>query len=205
MKALLALFAVTLVATAADLDKATNRPALTIDAKFSLFDLKNYIFIYSNNIPGSDPTNDVVVFDPPAKPGDPPTLLTCVWLVATRGTNGRIESITAHERVKIDQGDRRARGALAVYTATNEQMVLTGPFDPADTNSPPWPALFSPQGNLYGEEIVYDRLRDQLIMPKGVKTIIPQSTLSSTNRDKTNKAVLNDKLFAPKPKPSTPH
>ena len=200
MKAFIALFAAALIATAADADQSTNRPALTIKANFSVFDLKNYVFIYSNNVPGSDPTNDVVVFDPPAKPGDPPTILTCVWLVATRGTNGKIDTITAHERVRIDHGDRRARAGLGVYTATNEQIVLTGAFDPSDTNG--LPALLSPQGNLYGPKIVYDRMSDRLLMPEGVTTVIPPSALSSTNRDKTNKLLFNDKLFSPKPKPS---
>lgn len=205
MKAFIALLSVAFATAAADTNGTTNRLALTIDAKFSRFDLKNNIFLYSNNVPVFDPSNNVTVFDPPAKPGDPPTTLSCVWLIAKRGTNGKIDTIIAHERVKIDQGDRRARGGLAVYTATNEQMVLTLPFDPSDTNSPPWPALFTPQGNLFGEEIIYDRLNDQLVMPKGVKTIIPQSTLSNTNRDKTNKSVLNDKLFAPKPQSPSPN
>jgi len=200
MKALMVLLATALAAAAAGTNESTNRPALTINAKYSRFDLKNYVFLYSNVT--SFATNDVTVFDPPAKPGDPPTIMTCVWLTATRGAGGKIENITAHERVKIDQGDRAARGALAVYTATNEQMVLTGAFDPSDTNSSAWPVLFSSQGNLTGPKIVYDRLNNELIMPEGGTTFIPQSTLSNTNRDKTNKSVLNDKLFAPKPNSS---
>ena len=200
MKALMVFLAAAMAAAAAGTNESTNRAALTINAKYSRFDLKNYVFLYSNVTSFS--SNDVTVFDPPAKPGDPPTIMSCVWLTATRGASGKIENITAHERVKINQGDRQGRGALAVYTATNEQMVLTGAFDPSDTNSPAFPALFSPQGNLYGPKIVYDRLNNQLLMPEGVTTIIPQSTLSSTNRDKTNKSVLNDKLLAPKPNSS---
>ena len=192
MKAFLALLTVTLATAGAD----TNRPALTIDAGSSVFDLKNNLFLY---------TNDVTVFDPPARPGDLPTTLTCGWLTAKRGLGGKLETIVAHERVKIDQGDRHARGALAVYTATNEQMVLTGAFDPANTNTPPFPVLSTSQGTNYGPKIVYDRLNDQLLMPEGVTTIIPQNTLSNTNRDKTNKSVLNDKLLAPKPKSPPPN
>jgi lipopolysaccharide export system protein LptA len=205
MKALIVFLATALLAAAAGTNESTNRPALTINAKFSRFDLKNNIFVYSNNVPVFDPSNNVTVFDPPAKPGDPPTTLSCVWLIAKRAANGKIESIVAHERVQIDQGDRHARGALAVYTATNEQMVLTGAFDPSDTNSPAMPALFSPQGNLFGPKIVYDRRNDQLVMPEGVTTHIPQSTLSSTNRSKTNKTVLNEKLLAPKPESPPPN
>ena len=203
MKAFLVFLAAVLTTVAAGTNESTNRPALTITAKFSRFDLKNNTFLYSNTTPFF--SNNVAVFDPPAKAGDSPTTMSCVWLVATRSASGKIDNIVAHERVQIDQADRHARGALAVYTATNEQMVLTGPFDPSDTNGPPWPTLFSPQGNLLGEEIVYDRVNDQLVMPRGVKTIIPQSTLSSTNRSKTNSSPLNDPLFAPKPKSKPPN
>ena len=201
MKALIDFLSFALAAAAAGTNDATNRPALTINAKYSRFDLKNNVFVYSNVTSFS--SNDVTVFDPPAKPGDPPTTMSCAWLTATRAADGKIETITAHERVKIDKGDRHARGALAVYTSTNEQMVLTGAFDPSDTNA--LSALFTAQGSLFGPKIVYDRRNDELVTPEGVTTIIPQSTLSSTNRDKTNKSVLNDKLLAPKPNSSPPN
>jgi len=193
MKILLAWLSLTAAVAAADSNPSTNRPALTIDAGFSRFDLKSNFFLYSNG---------VTVFDPPARSGEAPTIMTCKWLTAQRGTNGRLELIVAHESVDMVQGDKNGRGGLAVYTATNELMTLTEAFDPADTNMP-MPVLFSPQGTQTGPEIVYDRLHDQLIMPKGVKTIIPQSTLDA-QRGKTNSLGPNDKPLAPKPKPLFP-
>lgn len=181
MKSLLALLLALSAACAAETNQPPNRPALTINAGYSVFNLRRGAeeFLY---------TNHVIVIDPPTKPGDAPTTLTCRWAVATVGTNRRVESIVAHETVAIDQADNHARGALAVYTASNETVTLTGPFNPDDTNSPPFPALFSSRGTNYGTKIIYERLNDRLLIERPT-TIIPQTSLS--DRNKTNAAGTN--------------
>ncbi|HWN96995.1 MAG TPA: hypothetical protein VNT99_18340 [Methylomirabilota bacterium] len=166
---------------AADTNRPPDRPALTIKAGFSIFLLRSNMFLY---------TNGVSVIDPPAKPGDSPTTLTCRWAVARMGPNRRLETVWAHEGVAIDQGDNHARGALAIYTATNETMTLTGAFDPNDTNLPPFPVLYSPQGSTFGTNIIYDRIQDKLFIGRPT-TIVPQKTLSTGERGSTNSAATN--------------
>lgn len=161
------------------------RPGLEITATFGEFHLKDNTAYYSNN---------VVVVDPPAKPTDPPTIMKCHELTARRNANGKIDNIVALGSVQMDQGDNHARGHRAVYTGTNEIMVLTGAFDPADTNRP-LPQLYSSQGTNYGTRIIYDRLNDKLRIEE-VKTIIPSSTLSTADRAKTNAVPSTNKLFS---------
>jgi lipopolysaccharide export system protein LptA len=170
------------VALAAEPNKPPSRPGLEITAKFAEFRLKDNTAYYSNN---------VVVVDPPAKPGDAPTIIHCRELTARRGTNGRLESIVAFHNVEIDQGDTHARGQKAVYTATNEQMVLTGAFPPFEL-----PILFSSQGTNTGTEIVYNRLTDKLWFTN-ISTYIPPGTLNNAEKGKTNPAASN-KTAAPK-------
>jgi hypothetical protein len=181
MKALLALLLVVAAAIAADTNQPPDRPALTIRASFSVFLLRSNEFLYTNN---------VVVYDPPARTNDAPTTMTCNWLTAKRGLDGKIETIIAHDRVKIDQGDNHARGHLAVYTGSNEVVTLTGAFDPGDTSVPQLPVLFSPKGTNYGTKIDYHRLEDKLLIKDPV-TYIPQSSLSKGESSRTNSAATN--------------
>src|SRR5262245_49013700 len=102
----------------AETNQPPQRPGLQITAGFGVFRLKENTAYYSN---------DVVVVDPPGKPGDPPTIIHCHELTALQGTNdNKLEKIIAHGRVTIDQGDTHARGNHGVYTSSNEWMVLTG-------------------------------------------------------------------------------
>ena len=181
MKALLALLLAAVAAVAADTNLPPDRPALTIRAGFSIFLLRSNEFLY---------TNDVVVYDPPAKPGDAPTTMTCGWLTAKRGVDGKFETIIAHDRVKIDQGDNHARGNLAVYSGTNETVSLTGAFGSDGTNDFTLPVLFSRQGTNYGTMIIYERLNDKLSI-KDPMTIIPQTSLSKGESGKTNSSATN--------------
>ena len=176
MKIFFALLLALSAASAAETNPPPNRPALTITAGYSVFNLRSNEFLY---------TNHVIVTDPPAKPGDSPTTLTCRWAVARMGVNRRLETVYAHEGVAIDQGDSHARGALAVYTATNEVITLTGTFDPDDTNTPALPVLFSSQGTNYGTKIIYERTNNKLLIERPT-TIIPQTSLSTAERGKTN-------------------
>ena len=189
-----------LTATAAETNQPPERAGLEITATFAEFHLKENTAYYSNN---------VVVVDPPSRPGDKPTILKCNELTATRGTNGRLDNIVALGAVQMDQGDTHARGHRAVYIGTNEVMELTGPFDPDDTDHP-LPLLFSVQGTNYGTKIVYERLNDRLRI-ENVVTRIPGMTLSNTNRNRTNSSafktnapMLNDKLFPRPPSVQNP-
>jgi hypothetical protein len=181
MKALLALLLTTGAVSAAETNQPPDRPALTIRASLSIFLLRSNEFLYTNN---------VVVYDPPAKPGDAPTTITCGWLTAKRGANGKFETIIAHERVKIDQGNNHARGNLAVYSGIDETVTLTGAFGSDGSNDFTLPALFSPQGTNFGTKIVYDRLNDRLSITDPI-TIIPQASLSKGEGGNTNSAATN--------------
>ena len=179
-------------ALAAEIDVTqTNkpRPALEITAGFAEFRLKENTAYYSN---------DVVVTDPPSKPGDAPTIIHCRELTAVRGAAGKLDTIVAQHDVQIDQGDNHARGQLAVYTATNEWLVLTGGFPPY-----PLPILYSSQGTNAGTVIVYDRLHDKLFITNAT-TVIPGATISKANQRGTNSPILNDKLTPRKAPPATP-
>lgn len=171
------------VAGAAETNKPPSRPGLEITAKFAEFRLKDNTAYYSNQ---------VVVFDPPAKPGDAPTVIHCNELTAKRGAGGRLESIVAFRNVEIDQGDTHARGQRAVYTATNELMVLTGAFPPFDQ-----PILFSPQGTNSGSEIVYDRRNDKLFITN-VTSIVSGAALNNAEKGRTNAAGRTNRTAAPK-------
>ena len=152
---------------AADTNRPPARPGLEIKASFSIFDLKNSTAYYSNN---------VVLTDPPAKPGDAPTILHCDELTARRSTSNKIDTIVAFGKVEIDQGDTHARGERAVYTATNEQIVLTGGQ----------PMLYSSQGTNTGDVIIYDRLNSKLFITN-VTTILPGTALTNASPASTNK------------------
>lgn len=165
------------------------RPALEITAGFAEFHLKENTVIYSKN---------VVVTDPPSRPGDAPTIIRCRELTAKRTAAGKLDSIVARYDVEIDQGDNHARGQQAVYTATNEWLVLTGGFPPYAL-----PILYSSQGTNAGTEIVYDRLHDKLFITNAT-TVIPSATLSKANQKSTNSVILNDKRFPPKPQSPAP-
>jgi lipopolysaccharide assembly outer membrane protein LptD (OstA) len=159
------------------------RPALEITAEFGRFQLKDNSAFYSNN---------VVVKDPPSKPGDAPTFIRCRELTATRGAGGKVETIVAIGSVQIDQGDNHALANRAVYYGTNETMELTGGFDAQNLR----PMLYSSQFTNYGDKIVYDRGADTLSI-QTVFTQIPGTSLKNTG---TNAASTN-KVRAPKQTP----
>lgn len=185
MKALFILSLLCAVVAMAETNQPPTRPGLKINAEFGRFNLKESVVYYSNN---------VVVVDPPSKPGDPPTIVRCREASAKMGEKGRIETITAVGAVQIDQGDRHARSDRAVYYATNETMVLTGGFDAQN----PRPYLFSTEGRSDGDVIVYDRIAGTISFQE-VKTEIHGSALKSMN--KTN---ATNSVRAPAPKPAAP-
>ncbi len=173
LSALLLATAASLTAGAAEtaLEPMPSRPGLVIQADFLVANLRSNTVFYSNN---------VVVVDPPAKPGEPETTLRCRELTATRGSNG-IQTIEAVGFVEIDQGDLHARSDRAVYTHATEQFVMT------EGNARfPLPTLYSLHGSITGTNtgtaIVYDRRNDRLFI-KTPRTELPGTTLqgSGTN------------------------
>jgi lipopolysaccharide export system protein LptA len=175
MKTQLSLFCVCASALAAAETNQPSRGALEITAEFGRFQLKDNTAYYSNN---------VVVKDPPSKPGDGPTFIYCRELTATRTPDGKMDTIVALGNVKIDQGDKVALANRAVYYGTNETMELTGGYDAQN----PRPILYSTQFTNRGDKIVYDRAADTLSI-KAVRTEIPGTSLknSGTNSANTNK------------------
>ena len=160
---------------AADTNQFPTRPGLVITADFAEFRLKEGIFYYSNN---------VVVTDPPAKPGGPPTILKCGEATARRSLDNKFDSIVALHAVQIEQGPDRARGQRAVYTRSNEWMVLTGPFNPGDTNFPR-PYLIRAQDTMEADRIVYDRLNGKIFYDNPKTVILSRG---NTNAASTNKS-----------------
>ena len=167
----------------AETNQPPARPGLKINAEFGRFHLKENTVFYSNN---------VVVVDPPAKPGDPPTIVHCREATAKLGEKGRIETIVALGAVQIDQGDLHARANRAVYYATNETMVLTGGFDAQN----PRPFLFSSQGKTDGDMIVYDRIAGTLSVDV-VRTEIHGSTLKGLSKTNATNNVRAPKSATP--------
>jgi hypothetical protein len=154
------------------LEQPPARAGLTIIADFTEIDLKSNTVYYSNN---------VVVTDPPAKPGDFAIILKCRELTAARNATGQVEHITAIGDVQIDQGDKHARGQKAIYTGADERVVLTGPW-PHEPLPSDRPLAYSSQYTNSALEIIYDR-RSGKFFGTQVKTIIDPSVLSGgTNR-----------------------
>jgi lipopolysaccharide transport protein LptA len=174
--ALLAFFGVAL--GAAELEQPPARPGLQINADFAVLDLKTNIVFYSNN---------VVVVDAPAKPGDPPTTLKCHELRAKRGTNG-FEWIQADGNVEIDQGDMHARGDRAFYSGATDQIEITGGT----------PLLFSSQITNRGDVIVYDRRNERLYIRKPT-TDLPSGSLNKASPFGTNSSTTNKSPPGAKP------
>lgn len=176
------LAAATLVATseltAAEMEIPPARPGLTITADINILMLKSNIVIFSNN---------VVVIDPPAKPGDAPMILKCVWLTGRRDAFGKIEEIEAHERVEIDHGTVHARGNYARYSATNELIALVGMFDPKDVNNTNAYLYTVTDTNSFaattnsGDAIIYDRARNMLSTLGNTRLVVPGAALKSTS------------------------
>lgn len=173
---------------AVDEEKPPARPGLQINAKYAEIRLKENTAYYSN---------EVIIVDPPLKPGDPPTTIQCRELIATRRPDGNHDTIVAVGAVRIDQGELHARGHQAVYTSTNEAMVLTGAFDPGDTNHP-LPYIYSEgQGTTSAGQITYDRLRAKIFFHSNVVTEVNSTSLSKTNQQAVGSGTKSNKTRAP--------
>jgi hypothetical protein len=115
----------------------------------------------------------VIVIDPPAKPDDPETVLTCDRLVVrVPKAGGNIEDILATGNVIIVQGQNRATGERAIYRATNDVVELTGN-----------PVLSTPEGTMHATTIELDRANRKL-RAKGSPVVMEIRTdaIGSTNK-----------------------
>lgn len=93
------------------------------------------------------------------------------------GVGGRIQTIHAENNVVIyNKKDKtRAVGRKAVYTATNEQIELTGN-----------PILYSQQGEVRGDIIIFDRIENKLFVKKA-QVEINRDPPPKTDPSKTTK------------------
>ena len=171
--------------TAAELETPPARPGLKIWGDINVLMLTNNSALYSNN---------VIVIDPPSKPGAPETRLTCDWLTVKQTPQNQVDEIAAHGHVAIDQGDLHGRGNYGLYTASDERVALVGTYDPADTNNLR-PYLYKLVGTNFssavtnrGDAIIYNRLDNTLTTLKSV-TDLPSTLMKSfspTNASRTN-------------------
>ncbi len=174
------------------LEQPPQRPGLEITADLSVVSLKENSVYYSNN---------VVVVDPPARPGDPATIMHCRELTANRTPGGEVDKIIASGDVELDRGDLHARGQKAVYSGATDSVTLTGPW-PKDPWFSPKPLLFSTNGTTTGTEIIYDRIADKLFV-KDPSTYIPPSALGTIKAPATN-SIRGTNASSAIPKPQTP-
>lgn len=144
MKKALMLLPVALLVRAAAPDTKEIPPGhLLITANTFEYDGTTRIVVYQG---------DVTVIDPPSKPGEPETRLTCQTLtVKLPEGGGRIETIQAEGEVVIEQGVNTATGAKALYRAETDVVELTGN-----------PVLTTAQGVLRGTLVVLDRKNNKL-------------------------------------------
>jgi lipopolysaccharide export system protein LptA len=157
MKILFALLGAAATATllAADLTRPPSRPGMTVHADYQEIELRSNTVVYTGN---------VRVVDPPAKPGGESTMMLCDSLRVSFISN-RIDWLVAEGAVQIDQDQIHARGGKAVYTSSNEQMVLTGAFKGAPV---PKPYIFKPPTTNYGDVIIYNRLDGKVMFQRPV-------------------------------------
>ena len=187
MKTTLALsLMVTARLTAAEMEVPPVRPGLKIWGGRQIVYLTNNFILLTNN---------VRVIDPPAKAGEPETVLTCEWATVKQGANNQIDEIAAHGKVAVDQGERHARGNFGLYTGTNEIVALVGAYDPADTNNLR-PYLYrwsetngTPAVTNSGTAIIYSRRDSKLdilestmeLPPAALRSLSPTNSARATN------------------------
>ncbi len=169
--------------TAAEIELPPTKPGLTIRADINVFYISSNMVLYSNN---------VVLVDKPVGTNQPETVVKCRWATGKKDAAGNLEEIVAYEQVAIDQGDKHARGNHAIYTASNENLVLTGPFNAEN----PYPHLFVSSSGVTQSavRIIYDRRNNTLRSDGEAVTAIPPAALK-TGAGTTNSPSNIRKLF----------
>jgi hypothetical protein len=148
----------------------------------------------------SSGTNKVVAIYPPVKTNEPPAILRCRELTAKKLSSGKMDFVEATGDVELDQGDDRARGQHAIYHGTNDQIVLTGPWNGPVNVGGTNRLVISQQPLLYaskiwsrGDFIIYDHTNAKLFLRSNVVTDIPEEMLR--NSGQTNSATGSKGLF----------
>ena len=128
----------------------------------------NDLIILSDD--GFEYTNETAIYRGHVRVTDGQMRLTCDLLTVNFKTNetnnARIESILAESNVVITQQQGRATGDLAIYTASNDVVVLIG----RGTAQTPMgtfgnAVLETPQGLLMGTNVVFDRKANRMWAP----------------------------------------
>lgn len=157
--------------------------------------------------PAATTTNEMIIladdgfeYEPPravyrgnVHVSEPRMELMCELLTVFFQTNGgRIESVVAETNVVVIQQESWATGDRAVYTASNELVVLTGHV-----------VLDTPQGYLLGPAVTFDIRRNKLHVPgRMIMGSHPGSGLFGTNAfGITLPGVLPPASRAPAPQP----
>jgi hypothetical protein len=159
----------------APLEQPPQRPGLEIHAERTSFSMASNLVVYS-----SSGTNRVVAIYPPAKTNEPAAYIRCRTLTGKQLPDGRVDFIEAQGDVQIERGEDWAVGQRAIYVGTNDQVVLTGPW-----NFPPYvsprPILYKSRITNTADVIIYNRLTNELFMVGNVKTYIPDEVLQKTS------------------------
>jgi lipopolysaccharide export system protein LptA len=169
MKAFGAMVLMSAAALAADVEQPPPRPGLVITGQLQIISLEAKTIYYSN---------DVLVVDPPAKPGESNTTLRCQELTAKQNATGAIESIIADRAVEIDQGDKHARADHAVYLSETDQITLTGVTSR--------PRIISGQITNTADRIIYDRRSGKIfasnVLTEASSTALPRPSQLPTSQ-----------------------
>jgi lipopolysaccharide export system protein LptA len=93
-------------------------------------------------------TNSVITYSNNVRVVDPQMFLQCELLTAFYNTNSsRLEVIVAEHKVMLVSRDRQILGDRAVYTSSNDTVVVTGETV----------ALLDSRATLLGSQFVFDR------------------------------------------------
>jgi lipopolysaccharide export system protein LptA len=115
-------------------------------------------------------SNTMVIYREHVRVTNEPTSLACELLTVHFETNethsARIERLVAETNIVVTQPEGRATGDLAVYTATNDLLVLTG-FGEVQTESGSYgnAMVQTPQGTLMARQVFFDRKSNRMWAP----------------------------------------
>ncbi len=155
------------------LEQPPARPGLEIHAEFTTFSLASNLVVYT-----STGTNRVVAIFPPAKSNEPPAILSCRTLTGKQLGTRQMDFIEAVGDVQIVQGEDWAVGQKAIYIGTNDQVVLTGPWNYQPYVSPR-PLLYKSRITNTADVVIYDRSVNQIFFRGNHATYVPDEVLHS--------------------------
>jgi len=123
----------------------------------------NGMWIWSDGGMTYNGVNSTITYRTNVRASDPKMFLQCELLTAYYNTNStRIEAILAEEKVMILSDGRQILGDRAVYTSSNDVVVITGqPVIMADSRA-----------TLLGSQFVFDRKAGDFYSVGPVTTIL---------------------------------